>query len=137
MGAHTRGHNSRGFGVAFVGNYTESLPSEAALNTVRDALPSCAMRAGLLKPDYKLLGHRQLGPSDCPGNALFALLRTWPHFTAVSLPVHVPELRPPPLHLRSLNQVQPSVALRGTVCPVYSDNTTSALPLPHLSYANW
>lgn len=83
VGAHTRGYNSRGFGVAFVGNYTGSLPSEAALNTVRDVLPSCAIRAGLLRPDYKLLGHRQLVHTDCPGNALFNLLRTWPHFTVV------------------------------------------------------
>ncbi|XP_021005323.1 N-acetylmuramoyl-L-alanine amidase isoform X1 [Mus caroli] len=83
VGAHTRGYNSRGFGVAFVGNYTGSLPNEAALNTVRDALPSCAIRAGLLRPDYKLLGHRQLVVTHCPGNALFNLLRTWPHFTEV------------------------------------------------------
>ncbi|XP_012978366.1 N-acetylmuramoyl-L-alanine amidase [Mesocricetus auratus] len=80
VGAHTRGHNSRGFGVAFVGNYTGSLPSDTALNTVRDVLPSCAIRAGHLQPDYKLLGHRQLVRSDCPGDALFNLLRTWPHF---------------------------------------------------------
>lgn len=83
VGAHTRGHNSRGFGVAIVGNYTGSLPSEAALTTVRDLLPSCAVRAGLLRPDYKVLGHRQLVRTACPGNALFNLLRTWPHFTAV------------------------------------------------------
>ncbi|XP_020022737.2 N-acetylmuramoyl-L-alanine amidase isoform X1 [Castor canadensis] len=81
MGAHTRGRNSRGFGVAFVGNYTATLPTEAALRTVRDELPSCALRAGLLRPDYKVLGHRQLVHTDCPGDALFGLLRTWPHFT--------------------------------------------------------
>lgn len=104
VGAHTLGYNSRGFGVAFVGNYTGSLPSEAALNTARDLLPSCAIRAGLLRPDYKLLGHRQLVHTDCPGNALFNLLRTWPHFTGVSLLVPVPELSLSPLHsLQSLS----------------------------------
>lgn len=84
VGAHTRGHNSRGFGVAFLGDYTAVLPDRAALRTVRDMFPRCAVRAGLLRPDYKLLGHRQLVPTDCPGDALFQLLRTWPHFDAVS-----------------------------------------------------
>ena len=84
VGAHTLGHNSLGFGVAFVGNYTAELPAKAALHTVQDVLPGCAVRAGLLRPDYALLGHRQLVSTDCPGDALFNLLRTWPRFAAVS-----------------------------------------------------
>ncbi|KAM6216826.1 N-acetylmuramoyl-L-alanine amidase [Rhynchocyon petersi] len=81
VGAHTRGYNSRGFGVAIVGNYTADLPTEAALRIVRDELPRCALRSGYLRPDYKMLGHRQLVNTECPGDALFNLLRTWPRFT--------------------------------------------------------
>ncbi|XP_005406124.1 PREDICTED: N-acetylmuramoyl-L-alanine amidase [Chinchilla lanigera] len=81
VGAHTRGYNSRGFGVAIVGDYTKSLPSKAAMRTVSDELPSCAVRAGLLRSDYQVLGYRQLVHTDCPGHALFRQLRTWPHFS--------------------------------------------------------
>ncbi|XP_010638415.1 N-acetylmuramoyl-L-alanine amidase [Fukomys damarensis] len=82
MGAHTRRHNSLGFGVAIVGDYTKTLPSEAVLRTVRDVLPRCAVRAGLLRRDYQVLGHRQLvHTTQCPGDALFRQLRTWPRFS--------------------------------------------------------
>ncbi|EHB14404.1 N-acetylmuramoyl-L-alanine amidase, partial [Heterocephalus glaber] len=84
VGAHTRRHNSRGFGVAIVGDYTKTLPSKAALHIVRDMLPSCAVRAGHLRRDYQVLGHRQLVKTDCPGEALFHQLRTWPRFSEVS-----------------------------------------------------
>ncbi|XP_058513634.1 N-acetylmuramoyl-L-alanine amidase [Ochotona princeps] len=88
LGAHTFRHNSLGFGVAFVGNYTAALPTEVALRSVRDQLPRCALRAGFLQPQYKVLGHRQLVSTDCPGDALFQELHTWPHF--VSLHSFVP-----------------------------------------------
>lgn len=81
LGAHTRGHNSLGFGVSIIGDYSQKLPAERALRVVSQDLPRCAVRAGLLRPDYALLGHRQLVPTECPGEALFQQIRSWPHFS--------------------------------------------------------
>ncbi|XP_044514487.1 N-acetylmuramoyl-L-alanine amidase [Gracilinanus agilis] len=83
VGAHTLGHNSLGFGVSFIGNYTATLPTAYALRIVRDTLPRCGMRAGYLRPDYKMHGHRQLVHTDCPGDALYRHISTWPHFREV------------------------------------------------------
>ncbi|XP_074060407.1 N-acetylmuramoyl-L-alanine amidase [Macrotis lagotis] len=83
VGAHTLGHNFLGFGVSIIGNYTATLPEAHALRTVRDALPRCALRAGHLKPDYSIQGHRQVVRTDCPGDALYRHLSTWPRFREV------------------------------------------------------
>ncbi|XP_007668386.2 N-acetylmuramoyl-L-alanine amidase [Ornithorhynchus anatinus] len=83
VGAHTRGVNSKGFGVSFIGNYTAMLPDARALHMVRDALPHCALRAGYLHPDYIMHGHRQVVATDCPGEALYQHIRSWPHFKEV------------------------------------------------------
>ncbi|XP_020824925.1 N-acetylmuramoyl-L-alanine amidase isoform X4 [Phascolarctos cinereus] len=80
VGAHTRGHNFLGFGVSIIGNYTATLPAAHSLKTVRDTLPRCALRAGHLRPDYTVQGHRQLVHTDCPGDALYRHISTWPRF---------------------------------------------------------
>ncbi|RVE69087.1 hypothetical protein OJAV_G00074260 [Oryzias javanicus] len=46
QGAHTGGHNSKGYGVSFIGDYTAALPSQHSMALVRDQLASCAVAAG-------------------------------------------------------------------------------------------
>ncbi|KAI1884068.1 hypothetical protein AGOR_G00222580 [Albula goreensis] len=46
QGAHTLGHNSRGYGVSFIGDYTATLPSQRSLELVRDRLAACAVGGG-------------------------------------------------------------------------------------------
>nr|XP_047911312.1 N-acetylmuramoyl-L-alanine amidase isoform X1 [Anser cygnoides] len=80
VGAHTRGHNTRGYGVGYVGNFSATLPDPDAIALVRDGLLPCAVRAGRLRHDYTLRGHRQVVNTSCPGDSLFQEIRTWRGF---------------------------------------------------------
>ncbi|KAL4657964.1 N-acetylmuramoyl-L-alanine amidase-like [Arapaima gigas] len=80
QGAHTAGYNSKGYGVAIIGDYTTNLPSQRTLELVRDELPACAVTEGHLVPAYIVHGHRQMVNTECPGNALYREIGTWPHF---------------------------------------------------------
>lgn len=35
---------------------------------------------GLISKDYKLLGHRQVRNTECPGEALYKEISSWPNF---------------------------------------------------------
>lgn len=80
LGTHTRGQNSYGYGVAFIGNYSSSLPSRHALDLVRQHLAKCAVDGGRLQANFTLHGHRQLVDTSCPGDALYSEIRGWEHF---------------------------------------------------------
>ncbi|NXM77580.1 PGRP2 amidase, partial [Serilophus lunatus] len=80
VGAHTKGYNTKGFGVGYVGDFSAALPEPDALALVRDELLPCAVHSGRILWNYTLYGHRQLGHTDCPGNALFQEIQTWPGF---------------------------------------------------------
>ncbi|NXW37237.1 PGRP2 amidase, partial [Phaetusa simplex] len=80
VGAHTKGYNSKGYGVGYVGDFSATLPDPDTIALVRDELLPCAIRTGRLHHNYTLRGHRQLGHTDCPGNSLFHEIKTWHGF---------------------------------------------------------
>ncbi|XP_061079083.1 peptidoglycan recognition protein 6 [Conger conger] len=84
-GAHTKGHNSLGYGVSFIGDYTASLPSAHTLALARDRLTACAVGGARLTANYTVHGHRQLVNTSCPGDALFSEIKGWPHFREVEV----------------------------------------------------
>lgn len=83
QGAHTLGHNSIGYGVSFIGDYSTRLPSQHSMGLVRDQLASCAVGKGRLVADFTLQGHRQVVNTACPGDAFYAEIKTWEHFGEV------------------------------------------------------
>lgn len=81
VGAHSPKYNDNGVGVAFIGDFRKETPSEQMLGAAQ-ALLACGVRQGHLQEDYRLLGHRQVRDTECPGDALFALVRSWPRWDA-------------------------------------------------------
>ncbi|XP_048346539.1 N-acetylmuramoyl-L-alanine amidase [Sphaerodactylus townsendi] len=80
VGAHTLGHNSKGYGVSFIGDYMKALPDPFALTLVKDNFMRCAVRGSRLKANYTVYGHRQLVRTLCPGDRLFQEIKTWKGF---------------------------------------------------------
>ncbi|XP_072299750.1 peptidoglycan recognition protein 6 isoform X2 [Eucyclogobius newberryi] len=85
QGAHTLGHNSIGYGVSFIGDYSRALPSADSMELVRDKLASCAVRGGRLVDQFVLQGHRQVvAGTACPGDTFYSEIQTWEHFGEVT-----------------------------------------------------
>ncbi|XP_043550902.1 N-acetylmuramoyl-L-alanine amidase-like isoform X1 [Chiloscyllium plagiosum] len=83
QGAHTKGQNSRGYGVSFIGNYTTELPDQAAMELVKETFMRCAVANNRIVSDYAVQGHRQHRPTLCPGERLFNEIKTWEAFREV------------------------------------------------------
>nr|AHK22786.1 peptidoglycan recognition protein S2 [Sinohyriopsis cumingii] len=79
VGAHTRGWNDVAVAFSVMGDYTNKLPNSAALTAVHNII-DCGILKGKITPDYKMYGHRNAGTTECPGQQLYDLIRTWPHF---------------------------------------------------------
>lgn len=68
-------NNSNSPSISFVGNFTDSLPTEAALNTARNLCREFQSRYGIkLVWKSTMFGHRDMGATACPGNRLYAYL---------------------------------------------------------------
>uniref|UniRef100_A0A8C3FN04 Peptidoglycan-recognition protein n=1 Tax=Chrysemys picta bellii TaxID=8478 RepID=A0A8C3FN04_CHRPI len=81
MGAHAKNWNHKSLGFSFLGSFSSRVPNNAALNAAK-SLIQCAVSKGFLSRSYFLKGHRNVNPTDCPGNALYKVIRQWPRFKA-------------------------------------------------------
>ncbi|XP_004717758.1 peptidoglycan recognition protein 3 [Echinops telfairi] len=79
LGSHTYGYNDIALGVAFMGNFVEKPPNNAALDAAQDLI-QCAVQKGYLVPNYLLVGHSDVVNILSPGKALYNIIKTWPHF---------------------------------------------------------
>ena len=57
-----------------------STPNSGAENVFHQ-LADCMLQNGKVSGGYELKGHRQTGSTDCPGDALYVEIQSWPHWT--------------------------------------------------------
>ena len=96
VGAHAEGFNTGTVGIALIGNFTSAKPTQAMQDALVKLLAwrldvahvdplstvvytsggNAKFRAGKAVTLHAISGHRDTGPSECPGNAAYALLPT-------------------------------------------------------------
>ncbi|XP_052845389.1 peptidoglycan-recognition protein SD-like [Drosophila gunungcola] len=78
-GAHTRDNNNNSIGISFMGKFQRNEPSQKSLDACQ-LLIDQGVRLKKLSLDYQLLGHRQITGTLMPGEALYRIIQTWPHW---------------------------------------------------------
>lgn len=80
MGAHSFGYNNISIGISFIGTFNAVIPPKRQLYAAQRII-ELGVEAGKIAPDYKLLGHRQISETLSPGDALYSIIKTWPHWS--------------------------------------------------------
>ncbi|XP_046964119.1 peptidoglycan-recognition protein LB-like [Vanessa cardui] len=80
LGAHALHFNNVSIGICLIGDWSNSIPPTEQLKTAQ-ALIAAGVEMGYIKSDYKLVGHRQVRNTECPGNALFEEIQNWNHYS--------------------------------------------------------
>lgn len=81
VGAHTGRFNPKSIGIAFIGDFSEKVPSEAQINAAKEII-AFGVKNHFITSAFKLYGQRQLIDNDSPGDALFEIIRKWPNWAA-------------------------------------------------------
>ncbi|MGD7706730.1 peptidoglycan recognition protein family protein [Microlunatus sp. Y2014] len=74
LGAHAAGHNSEAVGIENDGLYTAALPSEPQWKSIVTFVAYLCQQYRV--PVSKIVGHRQLSATECPGDLFYANLAT-------------------------------------------------------------
>ncbi len=70
QGAHVSGANEHNLGISVIGDFMHQLPNPEQLGALKAFLTDSRNRFSVAKG--RVYGHRELGKSVCPGDALFA-----------------------------------------------------------------
>ncbi|KAM7363104.1 peptidoglycan recognition protein LB isoform 2-T2 [Cochliomyia hominivorax] len=80
IGAHAPKYNDKSVGICLIGDWRTELPPPQMLKAAKDLI-EFGVAKGYIHPQYKLMGHRQVRDTECPGGRLFNEISTWEHFS--------------------------------------------------------
>ncbi|XP_049544132.1 peptidoglycan-recognition protein LC-like isoform X1 [Anopheles darlingi] len=80
QGAHTKGFNVDSICIAFVGTFIKYKPPIAQLSAAQQLI-KMGLDNNYIAHNFSLYGHRQLAPFESPGQALYDIIKTWPHWS--------------------------------------------------------
>ena len=67
--------------ICVIGDFTSRVPNAAAQRTIKELI-QCGLDLGHISHSYTLKGHRDVGSTDCPGDQLYHLIHSWPHYAS-------------------------------------------------------
>ncbi|XP_033223719.1 peptidoglycan-recognition protein LC-like [Belonocnema kinseyi] len=79
-GAHTFNWNNISIGISFIGTFNDFIPPKNQLHAAQKLI-ELGVKEGKITEDYILLGHRQVAKTLSPGDALYKIIQTWPHWS--------------------------------------------------------
>lgn len=80
QGANTTGYEHKTISIAFIGLFDNILPTNESLLAAQEVV-RVGLEGNYIDQDYKLFWMRQLSNFGRPGNKLYELIKTWPHWS--------------------------------------------------------
>lgn len=99
IAAHAPRYNDKSIGICMIGDWRSiyhifnvknkiclkiflaELPPDNMMQALKNLIQR-SMDKGVLSKTHKVLGHRQVRDTECPGDRLFQEISTWEHFSA-------------------------------------------------------
>ena len=79
-GAHAFNWNNISIGISFIGTFNDLAPTKNQIFAAQKLI-ELGVKEGKITKDYILLGHRQVSKTLSPGDVLYKIIQTWPHWS--------------------------------------------------------
>ncbi|KAH8235039.1 hypothetical protein KR032_007980 [Drosophila birchii] len=80
QGQHVKGYGAISISIAFIGTFVNMEPPACQIEAARRLMEE-GVRLHKLHPDYHIYAHRQVSPTESPGQKLYEMMQHWPRYT--------------------------------------------------------